>query len=134
MDMLDWKNSPTVTLARGAHPKYQTQVTIMATATQLTELHSAFSQAAAANDEVRVELPQNWMLYFKLRASASRVQLAHPALNDWVATLNLSPTHAQKFLDALLQLAQQNGAGEVMLNALADPGPFANVEIVIAKL
>lgn len=131
--MLDWKNTPTVQLARAAHPKYQTQVTITATAAQLSELHKAFSQAVAANDELRVELPQNWMMYLKLRPAASRVQLAHPALNDWVATLNLSPTHAQKFLDALFHLSQTNGVGEVTVNSLADPGPFANVEIVIAK-
>lgn len=129
--MLDWK-AKTARVSRAAHPKFQTQLTVSATSAELEELHTELSSAVSSNEELRWELEQGWKIYFKLRPVASRVQLAHPQLDEWVATLNLSPTHAQALLAALLDVARQ-GAGPVVLSRLADLGPFANLELVIAK-
>src|SRR4051794_29099476 len=39
--------------------------------------------------ELRLELPQNWVLYWKTKENASRVLLAHPQPERWVATFAL---------------------------------------------
>jgi hypothetical protein len=117
--MLDWKAKPE-RVTRATHPKFQTQLTVKASAGELAELRDELARAVAGGEELRWELEHGWRIYFKLRAGASRVQLAHPQLYEWVATLSLSQGHFDRLLESLDAAARQEGV-VVELNRLADP-------------
>ena len=131
MSVLDWK-SKTLQMARGPHPKFQTELSLGLSAEELTELHAGLAQSVSSHAEFRVELPLKWTLYFKPRPGGSKVSLAHPQSDEWVATVYLGPEHAQRLLDALVHLAHSGGAAA--LSALGSPGPFANFELVLTAV
>ena len=131
MSVLDWK-SKTLQMSRGTHPKLQTALSLGLSSNELKELQAGLEKALSSNTELRVELPLKWTLYFKPRAGGSRVSLAHPQADEWVATIYLAPDHIQRLVDAISNLAR--GGGTAALSALGSPGPFANFELILSAV
>lgn len=76
--------------------------------------------------ELRHNLPENWVFFWKIREGESRLLLAHPEKQDWVATLALTPSHADKVLSSLRKYEK------FKLSELETVGSFSNVEIEIS--
>lgn len=104
----------------------------------LGELVSALSPVVGGSErELRVELAgpsdssgTKWMLFFKLRESESRVLVAHPDADEWVATVALERAHGERWLTTLRGLE----AGQsVALGQLQSLGLVSNLELVITR-
>lgn len=78
--------------------------------------------------ELRLDLPENWILFWKSRESESRLLLAHPQRGEFVTTLALEVEHGKRVIDALKAL----GSGDALsVSEHGMIGSVSNVEIVI---
>jgi hypothetical protein len=88
---------------------------------------SHFSSMAA---ELRVDLPDQWIVFWKKRASDTRLLLAHPQEDEWVATAALEETHGQNLVSALKKLSSGQGISIHELGAdLYESGSVNNLEL-----
>jgi hypothetical protein len=87
-----------------------------------------------SGSELRVDLPENWIVFWKRRDSESRLLLAHPQQNEWVLTAALEEEHGRMLIEALRQLS---GMGSVAVHELGaelyHPGAVSNVELQITR-
>jgi hypothetical protein len=79
--------------------------------------------------ELRVDLPRNWIVFWKLREGGSRLLVAHPQPDEWVATIALSPEHAQLLLGELRGLEV---GSSFALSELEATGTVSNLELTLA--
>lgn len=109
MPYLNWKKTELL-LEQTPHPKHETQLKITLGTEQITELCTELEPVFVENPnlanpiELRLELPSGWTLYWKLKSGSSRMSLAHPQPQEWVAAVIFNPAHAQKFLAGLKEL------------------------------
>jgi hypothetical protein len=75
--------------------------------------------------ELRVDLPGDWTLFWKAREGESRMLVAHPESEQWVATLALSPSHLALAVAALR-------AGAASVHSLEALSSVSNLELEIA--
>lgn len=59
----------------------------------VNELELALSELKESAAELRVDLPNGWTLFWKLKTSGSRLLMAHPEETVWVATFALEKEH-----------------------------------------
>ena len=78
--------------------------------------------------ELRLDLPLNWIIFWKLRDGESRLLLAHPHPSEWVATAALSLAHAHAFLARLESLEMDSS---LILSDLGLVDSVSNTEIVL---
>jgi hypothetical protein len=90
------------------------------------EAESLGSERPALNPELRVDLPRNWILFWKLRDGESRLLIAHPQSEEWVMTSALNAEHASRFLSALGALEPGNS---LSLAALAPVARVSNAAL-----
>lgn len=87
--------------------------------------------------ELRLDLPREWIVFWKLREGESRILMAHPAEKQWVASINLEPSHALSLLRALAACvpgvpgAPGSPGGTVEIGALGTVGEVSNAEVRI---
>ncbi len=130
MAHVNWK-SQVLGLTKTAHPTLQSQLELTLTADLLAPLAESLAAAfAPGGAELRLELPQNWTIYWKPKAGLSRLQLAHPQADHWVATVHLSHEHGAKLIDALAGLTTT--AEPLVVSRLGSMAPLVNFELVIA--
>jgi hypothetical protein len=88
-------------------------------------------EAGAGKAELRLDLPHNWIVFWKLRDGESRLLIAHPQPEEWVATAALTESHGSDLIQRLeaLQTGQSLVVGE-----LAPTGSVSNVEISLLHL
>src|SRR5258708_6438717 len=55
--------------------------------------------------ELRVDLPENWIVFWKSRESESRLLIAHPERGEWVTTIALEAGHGRSVLESLKGLS-----------------------------
>jgi hypothetical protein len=80
--------------------------------------------------ELRIDLPAEWILFWKIRQGESRLLMAHPQPEEWVATFAMSGTHGQRVVEALRALEQ----GQTLsLETLGATGSMTNVEVLITR-
>src|SRR3954463_4939198 len=100
MPYLNWKSSPLkqevkprpnrpgepVVMGSGADSmSMELEISAEALAAELLpSLKGTFEEGGG---ELRVDLPQEWSLFWKLREGESRALIAHPAKDQWVGTL-----------------------------------------------
>lgn len=98
--------------------------------------------------ELRIALPNQWVLFWKLRQQGNRLLLAHPAPDEWVGTIALEANFGQKVINGLKQLQKkaspmdsdqgesrsmpQAGAPELSLCQLGAVEAVTNFEVVIS--
>lgn len=94
------------------------------TRAKISEALLELSNSASPNSsEIRMDFPQGWTLFLKLRdSSESRLLLAHPEKEEWVATFALSREH----LDAV-SVQFQNAEG-FQLSQIGRVEKMSNVE------
>lgn len=79
--------------------------------------------------ELRVDLPSNWILFWKSRESESRLLLAHPQQGEWVTTLALEAGHGKSVVENLKTL-KSGDAFSVSEHGMI--GSVSNVEVILA--
>ncbi|MDR3608772.1 MAG: hypothetical protein P4M08_15515 [Oligoflexia bacterium] len=81
--------------------------------------------------ELRLDLPDEWRIFWKLRDDESRLLIAYPQESEWVATVALELEHGRRFLAALEALVP--GSDEpLMIGRLGSVGQVSNVEVLIS--
>ena len=94
--------SQRATIRRDKHPRFETELSCHFEKDVRSELTEELKECFEKNHELRLILPEQWTIYFKLRtAGSSRLSLAHPSEKEWVATIALSPEHARAVLEQL---------------------------------
>ena len=79
--------------------------------------------------ELRLDLPGEWIIFWKSRESESRLLLAHPQRDEWVATVALESEHGRRLLQRLGEL----GTGDALsISELGAIGSVSNVEIILS--
>ncbi len=108
MPFLDWGEKP-VSLAVSHQSAQQTEVVLGLSQELLAELLQELIDLYAGDEggatrELRLVLPQNWVLFWKSRGEGARLLVAHPASQEWVGTLALSIEWANRLLRVLKEL------------------------------
>jgi hypothetical protein len=86
--------------------------------------------------ELRMDLANGWTVFWKSRESGSRLLLAHPEHQEWVATVALETELGQKLIEKLKELSVGQSFG---IHELAEElgiefyslGAVSNIEIQI---
>ncbi len=140
---MNWKERPLARQEIGPAPGHEvSRLSLGVGAGEAAELAAAlrelFAVAAAApagpHGELRLDLPRGWIVFWKLREGESRLLLAHPQQDEWVATAALTREHGALVAERLERLA-----GGALLNVgevggeLGVIGSVSNVELVITK-
>ena len=84
-------------------------------------------QLGVRGPELRLSLP-GWVLFWKRGGSESRILLAHPSPDEWVATLALETEFFRTMVAALQRL--ETGQS-LMLSQLGSLGRVSNLDVVI---
>ncbi|MBI3542371.1 MAG: hypothetical protein HY075_03740 [Deltaproteobacteria bacterium] len=133
MAYLNWKTRPGIKLTRSQHPTRQSQLEVALPPELVAELHAELAAAfAPGGSELKLELPEGWVTYWKLKGGLSRLQLAHPAADQWVATIQLTDAHGAALLAGLQALGAPGGAG-FAVGTLGAMAPIVNFELVLAR-
>ena len=114
MPYLNWKTAEFAANGAQSITKKVTEVTdrkylleLVISRPQALELQEALAPIfGQARGELRVDLPDGWIIFWKNRDSESRLLLAHPAETEWVATVALDPALASLLLTNLSSSAQ----------------------------
>ena len=132
MAHVNWKTQG-IGLTKTAHPTLHNQLELALPADQLAQLAQSLAEAfAPGGAELRLELPQNWTIYWKPKTGLSRLQLAHPLENQWVATVHLTQEHGARLIASLTAMAST--AEPLVVSRLGAMAPLVNFELVIAKI
>jgi hypothetical protein len=100
MPYLDWSNEP-ITMSFEEHPKLA-RLRVDLSRAQHNELGLELQKVYAEGGfELRVDFPRRWTIFFKAREEDSRLLLAHPEENAWVATVALTPAHGSRVVEKL---------------------------------
>lgn len=129
MPYLNWKTT-SITTALTAHPTLTSQARLALTDTQRAELAGELERIFhGTGSELKLELPQKWTLFWHLRSGAgSKLQLAHPQIDEWVATLYFTAEHGQRLVERL----RGGAAGETLaISTLGGMAWGSNLELVI---
>ena len=130
MPYLDWKDSA-VQLTLEPHARLGSDFGVgieAASIPALVELLVEIFQGERVGRELRVDLPRNWLLFWKARESESRLLIAHPQAEVWVGTLALEASDAALLLERL-RCAR---AGDVVkVSEIFAVGGVSNFELTI---
>jgi hypothetical protein len=97
----------------------------------LKELLLLLREVFSAGGELRLDLPRGWAIFWKKREGESRLLLAHPQHDEWVATCALTAEHGAQAIERLEAL----GAGQRLdLGELAVLGGLSNLELTLVHL
>lgn len=81
----------------------------------------------AEGSELRTDFPNGWTIFWKIREGESRFFVAHPELEEWVATLALSESHLAKIQERL----RSGTLGD--LSSLERVSRMSNVEVALGS-
>jgi len=132
MAYLNWKDSSATLVQVASHSIYGTQLILRLLPEQLQELIAELQDLyLQGGSELRVRLPQDWIMFWKRRDDGSRCLLAHPEKNDWVGTVALDPLAAEKVLFALKTLEVGRS---LVLSELCVLDSVSNLEVSISAV
>jgi hypothetical protein len=82
-----------------------------------------------SGSELRLDLPSNWIIFWKTRETESRLLLAHPQQAEWVATAALEAEHGRLVTEALRNLKSGDAFSVSELGVI---GSVSNVELILS--
>jgi hypothetical protein len=128
MPFLNWRELE-IKASVSPHPRRGNQMTLEVPGHALSALiHGLEKVFSHAQGELRVDLPSGWVLFWKEREGESRLLLARPNADSWVATAALTREHG---LEVLVRLRK----GEpVSVGEIAIVASMSNVEIELRAL
>jgi hypothetical protein len=107
---------------------FEQELTLTLNCEQAHELGRLLSSSFSESEELRVDLPLNWAIFWKLRDDESRLLMAHPQENEWVATAALESSHAGALTERLL--GAQTGL-VFAISEIGSVGGISNVELTV---
>ncbi|MCM2323279.1 MAG: hypothetical protein NDJ90_08445 [Oligoflexia bacterium] len=129
---LNWKSDTVASLEnpRTSERGQRTVLHLRVPAERLGRLATEIQEVLSEEErEVRLELPREWLLFWKRREEESRLLLAHPEAEVWVATVALEAAHAR----ALIACFGSAGRGDsITVGELGRVGEVSNLEVVIS--
>lgn len=130
MPLLNWGSQSSVQAQTLSHPRYQTQLSLSIGASDRDELVQLLEEVfAQPGSELRLELPLRWTIYWKVREGDSRLLLAHPDHETWVASVSLNEMHASRLLTALRELTPAQTFQFTEMKNLGQWSSVGNLEI-----
>jgi hypothetical protein len=134
MPYLNWRNAQIEQEVRtsgesGGAREFQLSLKLSGDLLQelIPQLEDIFEQNGP---ELRIDLPKEWLMFWKLRTGESRVLMAHPQQDEWVSTMALNAVHGKKLIEALKTLS----AGQtVSIENLGSVGSVSNVDVLISR-
>lgn len=106
MPYLDWSSTSGVTLSFDLPVRSRAKLSLNLNLQEIQSLSSELEGLYSRNEkELRVTLPQNWVLFWKSREEGSRTLLAHPQPQDWVGTIALVRDDGLKLISVLRDLS-----------------------------
>lgn len=109
-----------------SHSTLEQELEIVLNVEQSQQLADLLAASFAENFELRVDLPKNWAIFWKIRSDESRVLLAHPQEGEWVATAALESSHAKLLTD---HLSSAVSGTTFSLGEIGIVGGVSNVDI-----
>ena len=139
MPYLNWK---------APHPSYRQHVVPLAQGCELMKMSLSLSMEAAQAQELsaalqdvlgsgvpagelRLDLPGNWIVFWKVREGEGRLLIAHPEKEEWVTTVALS---AAVGLELLRQLESWSAGQSIALGRLGPFGSVSNADVTLIHL
>jgi hypothetical protein len=127
MPYMNWKRAQ-IGQEIGEHSRGKL-LTMSLTRTALDELLPRLEGVFVHHEaELRVDLPEEWVIFWKMRDSESRLLIAHPQEKEWVTTVALDAPHGLKLLGLLKDL---ESGGSVTIGELSSVGNVSNVEVIL---
>lgn len=119
-----------IQIEKTSHPLYKTHFKMRIAPPEREEIISKLRDLTEnVGSELRVDFPGEVTFFWKLREEESRLLLAHPEKEVWVATLALTHEHLQVWLNEIKELS-----GPVFLSELKKLGKFSNLEVSFEPL
>lgn len=128
MPYLNWTNKP---IRQNVEPHlfFETHLKLELRATEISTLGSSLESVFVHHGpELRLELSDSWILFWKMREEGSRILLAHPEAEQWVATIAFSSDLGVKLIEALKGL---KASQTLSLSQFGTLNSFSNLEISI---
>ncbi|MBC7693738.1 MAG: hypothetical protein H7222_18375 [Methylotenera sp.] len=137
MAYLNFTQKP-IELKASTHPRYETQLEMKIAKEDLQLIREGLQAILASpKSELRVDLPQKWTIFWKLRETETRQLLAHPETDAWVASLALTPEHCQAVI-AAMGAATDSAAGENAnvgaISRLGNTSRISNFEMTVSRI
>ncbi len=128
----DWSVNPRVQVEMSDHASLETQVCITIGPDLMLSLRTELERVLRTSEsELRLTLPGNWTLYWKARSGESRVLLAHPDKDQWVATIAWSESQVETLLQAMVLEGAAGSVSEVVLSQYARLQFPSNLEVLL---
>lgn len=128
MPYVNWSRS-SVSREFVPHSRFEKSMRLRFASTELAELADHLDRVLETQAELRMDLPSNVIVFWKTRETETRLLLAHPEPEQWVATAALEPQHGRRLIERLRALEQGQ---EISLSELGPIAAFSNLEIVIS--
>lgn len=123
MPFLNWREHP-VNASVAPHARRGSELVLEFPRDSLDALIKSLEDVfTRAQGELRLDLPRGWAMFWKEREGESRLLLAHPAADAWVATAALTREHGMLVTERLRE-GSTLSVGEVIPVA-----SMSNVEI-----
>ena len=137
MAYLNFTQKP-IELKASTHPKFETQLEMKIGADDLKLIQAGLQAVLnSPKSELRVDLPQKWTLFWKLRETETRQLLAHPEADAWVASLALTREHCEAVIAAMERaLGEQHdmGADIGAISRLGQTSRISNFEMTVSRI
>ena len=131
MPYLDWKDAP-VSLDVKVFEDSRVQLTLaLGSAERDTLLNQLQLIFWSQGHELRMRMPNSWILFWKSRESGSRALVAHPEANEWVGTFALEVSFGQSWVSTLQALSSGETA---ILGAVGALDSVSNFELSVCIL
>ena len=121
-----------IELKKFPHPRFETQLAMQIGATELAVLKDGLSNLLLSENpervELRLDLPTKWTLFWKLREGETRMLLAHPEEDSWVATLAMTRNHCEAIIGAFSKLSDV----PQILSQLGTTSRISNFELTVS--
>ena len=128
MPYLNWKEAP-VRKSLSEREKGPSELRLAIATAEAQALVQALEEVfASVGPELRADLPDNWILFLKLREGESRLLLAHPEKDEWVSTAALDAAHGQALLRELRTLRP---GMQLDVRALGEVASVSNLHLLI---
>lgn len=135
MPYLDWTQKP-VALSTTSLTAGKLQLTLGLRVEEIRRLEADLSEVYfQGGSELRMGLPNQWVLFWKKREDGSRAIVAHPQPEEWVGTVALDESFGRQFISALQGLAAEgrNEGGKLTLSQIGSLASVSNLELILLR-
>lgn len=129
MPFMNWTER-SVQIETKMNPEATSQMTIVLGVAERDELLEALTEVFSGPFlELRLDLPRKWTVFWKIKTGDSRVLLAHPEVDTWVATVAVTTEASRLLLDQIRDL--KAGEASLDIGLAVDVSSVSNLELAL---